>query len=116
LVTGELSFLYDGGAGLAYDALPALKVVVVNNQGGQIFQWIEGPRASGLLDRNFGFRHRRNVSASAENQGFSYRGAGNIVEFEAAWPSFISDSGATVLELFTDPDASEKAWKGRFGA
>lgn len=116
LVTGELSFLYDGGAGLAYDALPALKVVVVNNQGGQIFQWIEGPRASGLLDRNFGFRHRRNVGASAENQGFSYRSAGNIVEFEAAWPSFISDSGPAVLELFTDPDASEKAWKGRFGA
>lgn len=116
LVTGELSFLYDGGAGLAYDALPALKVVVVNNQGGQIFQWIEGPRASGLLDRNFGFRHRRNVSASAENQGFSYRSAGNRVEFEAAWPSFISDSGPAVLELFTDPDASEKAWKGRFGA
>ena len=116
LVTGELSFLYDGGAGLAYDALPALKVVVVNNQGGQIFQWIEGPRASGLLDRNFGFRHRRNVSASAENQGFSYRSAGNRIEFEAAWPSFISDSGPAVLELFTDPDASEKAWKGRFGA
>ena len=116
LVTGELSFLYDGGAGLAYDALPALKVVVVNNQGGQIFQWIEGPLASGLLDRNFGFRHRRNVGASAENQGFSYRSAGNRVEFEAAWPSFISDSGPAVLELFTDPDASEKAWKGRFGA
>ncbi len=116
LVTGELSFLYDGGAGLAYDALPALKVVVVNNQGGQIFQWIEGPRASGLLDRNFGFRHRRSVSASAENQGFSYRSAGNRVELEAAWPLFMSDSGPAVLELFTDPDASEKAWKGRFGA
>lgn len=116
LVTGELSFLYDGGAGLAYDALPALKVVVVNNQGGQIFQWIEGPRASGLLDRNFGFRHRRSVGASAENQGFSYRSASNLDELEAAWPVFISDSGATVLELFTDPDASEKAWKGRFGA
>jgi 2-succinyl-5-enolpyruvyl-6-hydroxy-3-cyclohexene-1-carboxylate synthase len=116
LVTGELSFLYDGGAGLAYDALPALKVVVVNNQGGQIFQWIEGPRASGLLDRNFGFRHRRSVGASAENQGFSYRSASNLDELEAAWPLFISDSGATVLELFTDPDASEKAWKGRFGA
>lgn len=116
LVTGELSFLYDGGAGLAYDALPALKVVVVNNQGGQIFQWIEGPRASGLLDRNFGFRHRRNVGASAENQGFNYRSAGNMVEFEAAWSLFINDSGPAVLELFTDPDASEKAWKGRFGA
>lgn len=116
LVTGELSFLYDGGAGLAYDALPALKVVVINNQGGQIFQWIEGPRASGLLDRNFGFRHRRNVGASAENQGFSYRSAGNIVELEAAWLLFVSDSGPAVLELFTDPDASEKAWKGRFGA
>jgi len=116
LVTGELSFLYDGGAGLVFDALPALKVVVVNNQGGQIFQWIDGPRASGLLDRNFGFRHRRSVGASADNQGFSHRTAINLDELEAAWPLFISDSGPAVLELFTDPDASEKAWKGRFGA
>jgi hypothetical protein len=30
--------------------------------------------------------------------------------------AFVNDSAATVLEVFTDPDASEIAWKGRFGA
>jgi 2-succinyl-5-enolpyruvyl-6-hydroxy-3-cyclohexene-1-carboxylate synthase len=116
LVTGELGFLYDGGAGIAYEALPALKVLVVNNQGGQIFQWLDGPRASGHLERHFAFRHARSVRSSAENQGFSYRSARNEDEFRREWEAFVNDSAATVLEVYTDPDASEKAWKGRFGA
>ena len=116
LVTGELGFLYDGGAGIAYEALPALKVVVVNNQGGQIFQWLDGPRASGQLERHFAFRHARSVRSSAENQGFAYREARSEAEFRAQFTALLNDSDATVLEVYTDPDASERAWKGRFGA
>lgn len=116
LVTGELGFLYDGGAGITYEALPALKVLVVNNQGGQIFQWLDGPRASGQLDRHFAFRHARSVRSSAENQGFTYRVARDESEFHREWEAFVNDSAATVLEVYTDPDASEIAWKGRFGA
>ena len=116
LVTGELGFLYDGGAGIAYDALPALKVLVINNQGGQIFQWLDGPRASGLLDRHFAFRHARSVRFAAENQGFTYRTAANLDEFRAQLPAFLNDSAPAVFEVYTDPDASERAWKGRFGA
>ena len=116
LVTGELGFLYDGGAGIAYEALPALKVLVVNNQGGQIFQWLDGPRASGQLERHFVFRHARSVRSSAENQGFTYRSARDEAEFRREWEAFVNDSAATVLEVVTDPDASEIAWKGRFGA
>jgi 2-succinyl-5-enolpyruvyl-6-hydroxy-3-cyclohexene-1-carboxylate synthase len=116
LVTGELGFLYDGGAGIAFEALPALKVLVVNNQGGQIFQWLDGPRASGQLERHFAFRHARSVRSSAENQGFTYRSARDEAEFRREWEAFVNDSAATVLEVFTDPDASEIAWKGRFGA
>ena len=116
LVTGELGFLYDGGAGIAYEALPALKVLVVNNQGGQIFQWLDGPRASSQLERHFAFRHARSVRSSAENQGFTYRSARDEAEFRRDWEAFVNDSAATVLEVYTDPDASETAWKGRFGA
>ena len=115
-MTGELGFLYDGGAGIAYEALPALKVLVVNNQGGQIFQWLDGPRASGQLERHFVFRHARSVRSSAENQGFTYRSAQDEAEFRREWEAFVNDSAATVLEVVTDPDASEIAWKGRFGA
>jgi 2-succinyl-5-enolpyruvyl-6-hydroxy-3-cyclohexene-1-carboxylate synthase len=116
LVTGELGFLYDGGAGISFEALPALKVLVVNNQGGQIFQWLDGPRASGQLERHFAFRHARSVRSSAENQGFTYRSARDEAEFRREWEACVNDSAATVLEVFTDPDASEIAWKGRFGA
>lgn len=116
LVTGELGFLYDGGAGIAYEALPALKVVVINNQGGQIFQWLNGPRESGQFERNFAFRHARSVRSCAENQGFAYRAARNEEEFRSQIHALLNDSVATVLEVYTDPDASEKAWKGRFGA
>ncbi|MEY4968866.1 MAG: 2-succinyl-5-enolpyruvyl-6-hydroxy-3-cyclohexene-carboxylic-acid synthase [Bacteroidota bacterium] len=116
LVTGELGFLYDGGAGIAYDALPSLKVLVINNQGGQIFQWLDGPRASGLLDRHFAFRHARSVRFAAENQGFTYRSASNGDEFRAQLHAFLTDSAPAVFEVYTDPDASERAWKGRFGA
>jgi len=116
LVTGELGFLYDGGAGIAYEALPSLKVLVINNQGGQIFQWLDGPRASGLLDRHFAFRHARSVRFAAENQGFTYRTANNLDEFRTQLPAFLNDSAPAVFEVYTDPDASERAWKGRFGA
>jgi len=90
--------------------------VVINNQGGQIFQWLNGPRESGQFERNFAFRHARSVRSCAENQGFAYRAARNEEEFRGQIHALLNDSVATVLEVYTDPDASEKAWKGRFGA
>lgn len=53
LVTGDLAFLYDLN-GLWVDPAPTnLRIVVIDNGGGAIFRWLDGPNRTGLLSRYF---------------------------------------------------------------
>ncbi|MFM1884647.1 MAG: 2-succinyl-5-enolpyruvyl-6-hydroxy-3-cyclohexene-carboxylic-acid synthase [Bacteroidota bacterium] len=114
LITGELAFFYDANAWLTA-ALPShIKVVVLNNGGGNIFRWIEGPKQSQWLESHFTWAHQRTCEHLAGHAGLSYSSAASQEVWEQVWPAFLAQPGPSLLEVFTDAATSENAWKARF--
>ena len=73
LITGDNAFLYDLNGLASVDALPKnLKVVVINNGGGQIFRWLDGPERTGLVDKYFETKPRTIVKDAAKYCGLTY--------------------------------------------
>jgi 2-succinyl-5-enolpyruvyl-6-hydroxy-3-cyclohexene-1-carboxylate synthase len=110
LVLGDLSALYDLGA-LAFTAAAApgavLRVVVVNNRGGRIFEPMFG-------DAAFVNAHRLDFSGWARMFGWAYRCWDGALA-DAPWPDAAAlPRGPTVIELCPDA-AATAAWRAADG-
>ncbi|PLW97430.1 MAG: 2-succinyl-5-enolpyruvyl-6-hydroxy-3-cyclohexene-1-carboxylic-acid synthase, partial [Marinilabiliales bacterium] len=57
LITGDLGFLYDSNGLMNHYLKPNLKIVIINNAGGGIFRFIDGPIQSGYLEEFFEAKH-----------------------------------------------------------
>lgn len=69
LVTGDIAYLYDSNA-FANDTLPAnLRVIVINNQGGNIFRIIKGPEKDANFERFQETTHQLHLEKLAEVYG-----------------------------------------------
>lgn len=119
LVTGDLAFLYDLN-GLWTDPEPwNLRVVVVDNGGGEIFRWLDGPERSGLLERYFEggacrtrrSGGRRDVEQAVRSVGAECRRAGGVEEAEEGMRWLLAGEGVRVLVLETDPEASHRMFE-----
>lgn len=71
-ILGDIGFFYDSNA-LWTTQIPAnLGIVVLNNQGGQIFSWIDGPNALPDLYPWINTPHQRNASHIAADYKLNY--------------------------------------------
>lgn len=112
LVVGDVAFLYDRN-GLLTESLPQnLKIVVLNNAGGNIFRMIDGPRGLGELEKFFETRHGFSARRTAEDSGIAYLSINEASELESTVSAFFNAPGIALLEAFCDPEDSEHAWKG----
>lgn len=107
LLTGDVAFFYDRNAFWHNYPTPNLRVVLFNNHGGGIFRLIDGPRQQPELAEFF----ETHQALSAENlcQDFDFRHlpVWSFAELEAALPVFFAaESGAAVLEIFTDSETN----------
>jgi len=108
LVLGELSFFYDSNA-LWNQRFPKnLRIIVLNNGGGNIFRLIGGPRQSPALNEHFVAQHNLKAEGLAKAFGMNYLKAENQEELSTALntifvPSF---SGPVILEVLTDGEIS----------
>lgn len=74
LIVGDVAFLYDRN-GLLIDNLPQnLKIVVLNNAGGNIFRMIDGPGSLPELETFFETRHAFSARRTCEDLGIAYFG------------------------------------------
>lgn len=74
LVTGDTAWLYDLNA-LHVSPMPKnLRVVVIDNAGGQIFRWLPGPAAVDLTEAYFAAPPRADLEASVAMHGLAYVG------------------------------------------
>lgn len=102
MVTGDLSFFYDSNA-LWNQHLPAnLRVIVVNNGGGDIFKIIPGPDTTNQLEQIFFAKHGYQAAPLAKALGLE------TIQLEASaietfdWEDFwASTEGAKLLEVNT---------------
>jgi 2-succinyl-5-enolpyruvyl-6-hydroxy-3-cyclohexene-1-carboxylate synthase len=92
-IVGDLSFFYDSNALWNNYLNKNLRIIVINNGGGNIFRIIPGPSDTDHLETIFEARHQRSAIALAKSF--------DIKCFEAADEQTLAE----VLPAFLDPDA-----------
>jgi len=111
LVVGDVAFMYDRN-GLLINALPQnLKIVVVNNAGGNIFRMIDGPSGLPEIETYFETRHSFSAKRTCEDSGIAYFSCKKLASLEGSVKSFLENPGISLLEIFTDPYENERVWK-----
>jgi 2-succinyl-5-enolpyruvyl-6-hydroxy-3-cyclohexene-1-carboxylate synthase len=105
LITGDLGFFYDRN-GLWHPHVPAnLRLVVLNNHGGGIFDIIDGPDRlpRRLQESYFLTPHPLTAQRTAADHGLEYFHATDAASLEAALAAFfIPGPRAALLEVETD--------------
>lgn len=108
---GDVSFQYDKNA-LWNNLLPDnLRVLILNNSGGVIFQMINGPKKLESFDNFFRTKQANKADLLALEYGLSYFFANDLDSLNVSMKPFVNDSGPAILEVFTDPDVSESRYK-----
>ncbi|MGB0840480.1 MAG: 2-succinyl-5-enolpyruvyl-6-hydroxy-3-cyclohexene-1-carboxylic-acid synthase, partial [Chitinophagales bacterium] len=72
VVTGDVSFFYDSNAFWHHHLSPHLRVVMINNGGGNIFRIIPGPATTNQLEDFFETHHSFKAKGIAETFGLVY--------------------------------------------
>ena len=112
LIIGDVSFLYDRN-GLLITPLPGnLKIVVINNGGGNIFRMIDGPAKLPELEGYFETRHHFSALRTAQDSGIHYSCVKSREFLDMELTDFLESKGPSLLEIFTDPEENGKVWNG----
>jgi len=107
LLTGDVAFFYDRNAFWHNYPTPNLRVVLFNNHGGGIFRLIDGPRQQPELAEFFETTQVLSAENLCRDFDLPYLPVWSFAELEAALPVFFAaESGAAVLEIFTDSETN----------
>lgn len=101
LIVGDISFFYDTNAWWHRHIPSNLKVVVVNNDGGGIFRFIDGPNSTGQLENHFETHQKNSVKHIAIGFGVRYFCASSLPELESKFDSLLAIEESGILEVFT---------------
>ena len=101
LITGDLSFIYDQNAFWS-SLLPSnLKIIVVNNEGGGIFNIISGPKKTPYKKDNFETPHELSLEKIAGTFKINYQKATNEKELNISLNKILNSKKMEILECFT---------------
>lgn len=96
-VVGDLSFVYDSNA-MWNRALSAnLRIIVINNSGGDIFSLIDGPSESQAFNKFHKAHHPVNIQKLAEAFNLGYFCVENEDQLKASLTDFFSESKKPLL-------------------
>ncbi len=115
LVSGDVAFMYDNAA-FWNDRLPKnLKIIVVNNQGGNIFRVIKGPDRIQDFERFQETEHKLNLKAVAELYDLDYLVAEDELSTEKSLKELYAKPGLAILEIkskrFESPEVLKDYWR-----
>lgn len=108
LIVGDVSFLYDRNGFLLADFPQNLKIMILNNGGGNIFRIIDGPNRQPELETFFETKHTFTARATASDAGLAYWEVRNRDQLPMVMDEFIAHEGAAILEVYTDPNVNKK--------
>ena len=113
-LTGDLSFIYDSN-GLWNNYLGGnFKIIVMNNNGGNIFKFIGDPQLMKSCEAFFTTPHHVNIKSLVEAYGLEYMVCDKSQELEGKLTSLFNATKDTVLEIFTDAELNTANYKGYF--
>jgi 2-succinyl-5-enolpyruvyl-6-hydroxy-3-cyclohexene-1-carboxylate synthase len=112
LITGDMAFFYDRNAFWHNYAIPNFRVMILNNQGGVIFNIIDGP--SELAEKNEYFITKQKLTAShlAAEFDFKYLKVDSLKRIPTAIKIFYEFDGKTkLLEVISDQRTAKKTFE-----
>ncbi len=106
MITGDLGFFYDSNALMNENLRANLRIIVINNGGGGIFRFIDGPAESQQLERFFETRHQWKAEQLAKAFDVEYHTTDNLEGLQTVLPSFLNEKSdrPALLEIFTPTD------------
>ena len=111
LITGDAAWLYDLN-GLHVRPFPKnLQVILINNGGGNIFRWIQGPEELGLLPELFEVPFLQNSEATAQAGGLDYFCAESPALLDDVFELWDNNPAPSLLEIRTDGELSAKFYR-----
>lgn len=105
LFIGDLSFFYDMNALWNTNYGSNIRILLLNNEGGEIFHALPGLELHDNARRFVTATHCTTAKAWAEDRGFEYLAAHNNEELNTTLPAFTAPSVTNrpmLLEVFTD--------------
>lgn len=111
LISGDLAFIYDSNA--LWNNFPQLnlKIVVINNNGGNIFSLIESGPEMDKARKYFVTPHNVKIKALTEAYGAGYLECCRIDDLSEAMKSLSEFKGTCILEIKTDARLNTKVYK-----
>lgn len=115
LITGDTAFCYDGNAFWNEHLSPLLKVIVIDNGGGNIFRYIDGPDRDPDLLKWFEAPHRRNIEKLVKSYDLPYYHANDPASLEAGLDKlYATHDKPAVLHVTTDALTSPRVLRDYF--
>lgn len=103
LITGDLAFFYDRNAFWHNYPLENLRILLLNNHGGLIFDILEGPSSVPEAREYFITRQQLNARKLCEEFNFEYLKVDHARKIKNLFKDFLTfDGSAKVMELETD--------------
>lgn len=101
LVTGDIAFMYDNAA-FWNDRLPQnLRIIVMNNSGGNIFRIIKGPAQIEHFERFQETHHQLQLKAISDIYGIEFNQAHNFKSLLEGLTWLYAEGGLRILEVTT---------------
>ncbi len=117
LITGDVAFCYDSNAFWNKHLTGALKVIVIDNGGGNIFRFIPGPDKDPELLPWFESPHGRDIPALVESYGLPLYSANDEGSLGTALEAlYAPHDRPAVLHITTDAELSPKVLREHFKA
>jgi 2-succinyl-5-enolpyruvyl-6-hydroxy-3-cyclohexene-1-carboxylate synthase len=114
-ITGDLSFLYDSNALWNNYISKHLRIIVINNGGGNIFKFIPGPNQTEVLEKHFEHKHFLKMDLLAKMFGFDYSYISNERELTTCLATFYAKSNKPkLLEINTSNQENAKILQAYF--
>ena len=113
-LTGDLSFIYDSNGMWNNYLGENFKVVVMNNNGGNIFKFIGDSELMSGCEKFFTTPHHVNIKSLVEAYGLKYIGCDSGDDLVNSINTLFASEDATVLEIFTDAELNTANYKGYF--
>ena len=111
LITGDISFFYDSNALWNKYLTPNLRIFMINNGGGGIFNIIPGPGSTNQLDNYFVADQSFSAEYICKAFNLEYFNANSIDEIETQMESFFTyeeNGRPKLMEIFTPKENNHK--------
>jgi len=116
LLTGDMAFRYDANAFWQKEIPQGLKCIVINNGGGGIFRFIDGPDKTEHLDTAFEAHQKNSAKGIADLYSLPYLLADDTASLDKGLWELFSNEQTMVLEVFTPREENAEVLRSYFKA